>query len=523
MNEQHDNDQLENLPDSIIQPRSRFSLVWLVPLIAVSIGAWIAYKAWSETGPTITISFKTAVGLEAGKTKIKYKNVEIGKVTTISLKDDSDGVIVTAEMENNAKKFLTKNTHFWVVTARVAASGVSGLDTLLSGAYIGIDPSTQGAQAKQFTGLEKPPIVTRGSSGKHFILYADNLGSIERDVPIYFRKFNVGRVVDYQLTDNGNSVKIQIFVESPFDRWVNNSTLFWNSSGLDVKLDARGITVDSDSLISILMGGITFETPDTNQDIEAAKDHTVFNLFDNRDKAFEKNYKSGHTYVLNFKESVRGLTIGAPVEFRGIQLGEVTSISLSYISATKEITIPVTIVGELGRMAFQGSDKTKEQLLEQYQLRLDHFIGQGLRAQLKTGNLLTGQLFIDLDFFEDAEPFTIDWTADTHEFPTIPTTLLEISKSVKGLLANANDTMVEIKKLSANLNHTLVPEISATLKQTEQSLRSLQATLSNDSPMQQDLQITLKELTKAARSVRALTDYLERHPESLISGKKGDK
>ncbi len=520
MDKQPDDNQFDDLPDSIIQPRSRFSLIWLVPLVAVLIGAWIAYKAWSNMGPTITITFKTADGLEAGKTKIKYQNVEIGKVNAIALKDNMDGVVVTAELVKDGKKFLSKNTRFWVVTARVAASGVSGLETLLSGAYIGIDPSTGGVKTKHFIGLEKPPVITRGAPGKHFILHANNLGSIERGVPIYYRKFNVGRVVDYHLNDDGKSVTIEIFVLAPFDQWINNSTRFWNSSGLNFKLDANGIKVDTDSLLSIVVGGIAFETPNSDENIEAAKEHTVFKFFNNKAEAFEKDYKSGHKYVLNFKESVRGLTVGAPVEFRGIQLGEVTGISLSYISKTREITIPVSIVAELGRMAFHGSEHTKEQLLAKYKQRLDHFIAQGLRAQLKTGNLLTGQLYVDVDFFEDAEPYTIDWSANIIEFPTVPTTLVEIGKNIKDLLDNANNTLIEIKKLSANLNHRMVPEISATLKQTEKSLLSMQTTLQNDSPMQQDLQMMLKELTKAARSVKTLTDYLERHPEALISGKK---
>ena len=366
-------------------------------------------------------------------------------------------------------------------------------------------------------------MVTRDSPGKHFILHADNLGSIERDVPVYYRKFNVGRVVDFHLDDDGKSVTIKIFVLAPSDQWINKSTRFWNSSGLNFKLDANGIKVDTDSLLSIVIGGIAFETPNADVNIASAMDNAAFKLFDNRDEAFEKDYTTGHKFVLKFKESVRGLTVGAPVEFRGIQLGEVTDIDVSYISKTREITIPVMIVAELGRMAFHGSEKTKDQLLAQYQQRLDHFIAQGIRAQLKTGNLLTGQLFVDVDFFEDTEPFTIDWSAKIPEFPTVPTTLVEVGKRIKDLLDNANGALVEIKALSANLNHAVVPEISATLKQTEQSLQSIQTTLQNDSPMQQNLHMTLKELAKAARSIKTLADYLEQHPEALISGKKGNK
>lgn len=521
MNEQANDNPLDDLPESVIQPRSKISIVWIVPIVAVLIGVWVAYKAWSEMGPTITITFKTADGLEAGKTKIKYKNVEVGEVKTIRINHETGNVDVTAELHKESAPYLTDQTRFWVVRARVAASGVSGLETLLSGAYIGYEPNSEGKKARHFTGLEIPPVIPSSTPGKHFILHAQDLGSIERDVPVYYRKFNVGLVEDVKLNEDGKSVTIRIFVRSPFDQWVNKTTKFWNASGIDLSLNANGVKMNTESLVSILIGGIAFESTVSSDEFTPAENYSEFKLFANKEAIQEKNYKIGTKYVLNFSESVRGLTIGAPVEFRGIQIGEVTDIKLSFDTEKKKITIPVTIVIDLGRMALKGNVQTAEQLLDTRIQRTNYFVKEGMRAQLKTGNLLTGQLYIDADFFPDAMPYKIDWSKNPPEFPTEPTELGEITHNIKEILKKVDDTMTQAKALSYKLNHSVVPELSATLKQTEKSLAGIENMLKNDSPLQQDLQTALREVSKAARSVRTLADYLERHPEALIEGKKG--
>jgi len=245
---------MNNLPESNIKARSKFSIIWLVPIVAVLSGAWIGYRAWSEIGPEITIYFDTADGLEAGKTKIKYKNVEIGQVKSIRVNHANDNVIVKAEMSQDVKSYLTDKSRFWVVRARINASGVSGLDTMLSGAYIGIEPNSEGKSSRVFTGLKIPPVITGNTEGTHFVLHTKDLGSIERDVPVYYRKFNVGRVEDVMLDDDGRLVTVHIFINAPFDQWVNSSTKFWNASGVDVSMNANGVDVDTESLVSILIG-----------------------------------------------------------------------------------------------------------------------------------------------------------------------------------------------------------------------------------------------------------------------------
>ncbi len=520
MSEPMQGETMNNLPESNIQPRSKLSIVWLVPIVAILIGAWIGYKAWSEKGPEITIYFDTAAGLTAGKTKIKYKNVEIGEVKSIHVNHNKENVIVTAEMSKDVKPYLTDKTRFWVVRARINASGASGLETLLSGAYIGIEPSSEGNKSRIFTGLEVPPVIIGNRPGKHFILHTKNLGSIERDVPVYYRKFNVGRVEDVKLDEDGESVTVRIFINAPFDQWVNASTKFWNASGIDFNMTADGINVDTESLVSILIGGIAFESTDLSSVITPAENNSEFKLFASHSDSLQKNYTIGIQYVLNFTESVRGLTVGAPVDFRGIQIGEVRDIRLLFDTEKKQITVPVTISLDYNRIVLNGTKKAANKLYVSHESRTDYFIKQGLRAQLQTGSLITGQLFVALDFFPDAAPFVMDWNADIPEFPTIPGTLGELKLQIASILKKVDAMMTQLNQFSYKLNHQLEPEFSSTLKETKSTLVTIQDTLENDSPVQQDLQTALKAFTKAARSVKDLADYLERHPESLIQGKK---
>jgi len=519
MSEPIQGETMNNLPESNIQPRSKLSIVWLVPIVAILIGAWIGYKAWSEMGPTIVITFETADGLEAGKTKIKYKNVEVGEVISIHVNHDTKNVEVTAEMKRDIKPFLTDKTRFWVVRARIDASGVSGLGTLLSGAYIGLELNSEGESATNYTGLEIPPVITGTVPGKHFVLHTKNLASIERDVPVYYRKFSVGKVEDVKLDPDGESVSIRIFIREPYDQWVNSSTRFWNVSGVDFSLNADGFQVDTESLVSMLIGGIAFESKDLGSDIIQAENNSEFELFKSHAEAIKKYYKIGIKYVTNFAESVRGLAVGAPVDFRGKQVGEVTDIQLVYDKEQQKITVPVTFTVDYGRLALKGNEEDASQIYDSHIARTNLFVKQGLRAQLQTGSLLTGQLFVAMDFFPDAPAYVMDWDAEIPEFPAQPGTIDELKIHLSSILKKADDMMTQINELSYKLNHNLEPELSDTLKQAENTLLTIQDTLKNDSPLQQDLQMTLREFTKAARSIKTLTDYLERHPESLIKGK----
>ena len=250
-----------DIPEAVVKPRKGISIVWIIPIVAALIGAWVAYKAMSEVGPTIVITFEDAEGLVAGKTKVKYKDVEVGVVETIDIEDDLKHVLVTVQMHKDSKAYLTEKTRFWVVRARISAGNVSGLGTLLGGAYIAIDPVNGGKFVKDYVGLETVPIVTTDQPGQHFMLKAKRRGSLEAGAPIYFRQIKVGEVVSYRLSDDTETVDFKVFINEPHDIKVTENTRFWNASGLEVNLSAAGFEVDMESAVSLMTGGLAFGIP----------------------------------------------------------------------------------------------------------------------------------------------------------------------------------------------------------------------------------------------------------------------
>ncbi|MGD9046152.1 MAG: MlaD family protein [Desulfobacterales bacterium] len=540
--------ETQDFPEAVVQTRRQISIVWLVPIVAILIGGWLAYKGLSEKGPIVTISFESAEGLEAGKTKVRYKDVELGQVETIRFNEDLSRVLVTAELVKEAQPYLTENTRFWVVRPRVTASGVSGLGTIFSGAYIGMDPGKEGESAREFKGLEIPPIVTSGMPGRDFLLKATTLGSLEVGSPVYYRQINVGQVIGYELHDKGNHLLIKVFINDPHHKLVSTNTRFWNASGFDLKLDAGGLQLNTESLVSIMMGGIAFDTPTSLEAGGPAEPDHLFRLYETRSSIFERTYTEKFHYIVRFDGSIRGLTVGAPVEFRGIRIGQVADIKPEWDLETLSPRITVLIETEPERWETFGEARMDEKS------ELDSLVAKGLRAQLKTGSLLTGQLFIDIDFHPDAPPAQVKYEQQFPELPTIPAPLQVITARVNELLnkldtvpiekigKDLGDTLANVKRLSESkelleavqaLNATLketrqlvqkldskvAPEISSTLDQAQKTLVSVEGTLGQDSPLQHEIRQALKELGEAARAVRILTDYLERHPEALIYGK----
>jgi len=387
-NSKKDRPELKGFPEPEFRKKKRrISIVWLVPLLALAVGGWLVYKAISEKGPTITITFKAATGLEAGKTKIKYKDVELGLVDSIELDDKLSQVILKAELVKKAENFLSENTRFWVVRAQVAAGSVSGLGTLFSGAYIGLDPGKPGRPTTHFKGLEIPPVVTTDQPGSHFVLRADSLGSLHIGDPVYFRRIEVGQVVSHKLDQDGQAVTVKVFINDPHHQLVRKNTRFWNASGLDVSIGADGIRVDTESFVTLMIGGLAFDTPIDQQAGEPAGKNDVFKLYKNRESISEKTYVHKNRWLLHFEGGVRGLKSGAPVELQGIQVGQVLDVNLEFDVEKGAFRVPVLIETEPGRVRTigkypEGAEKQKV---------MDYLVGEGMRAQLKTGSLITGQ------------------------------------------------------------------------------------------------------------------------------------
>lgn len=527
-----------DVPEAVIRTKKSFSIVWLVPLVAVLIGGWLVYKALSEKGPRITITFNTAAGLEAGKTKIKHKDVEIGKVQSIRLSKDLSQVVVTAELAKGIESCLTDRARFWVVRARIAASEVSGLRTLFSGAYIALDPGKGGEPLRAFTGLERPPIATADVPGRHFLLRADRLYSLETGAPVYFRQIEVGQVESYELDEYSLKIDIKVFIYAPHDRLVHKNTRFWNAGGLDVTIDANGVKVDTPSLVSLMIGGVAFTTPMDLESGGVAEEGDVFPLYDNYQDALQKRYAKKEYWVLNFDGSVRGLSPGAPVEFKGIKIGRVVDVNLQFDVDRLTYSIPVLIEIEPERIVTNGalpSDSDRRKFM-------DALVAKGLRAQLKTGNLLTGQMFVDLGIQPKEPTRHIVWNGKYPELPTVQAPLEKISAAltqtldklnklpleeigseVRVAVQSLNETLKQTRLLVQKLDAKLEPEARATLVQAQKTLGSVENLLSSDSPLNQKTSRALVELAAAARSIRVLMDYLDRHPDALLFGKGNSK
>ena len=547
---------VERAPEAQVQTKRSFSIIWVVPIIALLIGGWLTFKAMSEKGPEITITFETADGLVAGKTSVKFKDVDVGKVTKLELNDDASGVVATVEMTNNASSYLTDKTQFWVVRATVAAGEISGLGTLLSGAYIGCNPSTEGKKQTHYKGLEKPPILTADLPGRHFVLKSKELGSLDLGSPIYYRGIKVGQVVDYDFDETAEAVLFKVFIRDPFHKKVTDNTRFWNASGVDFTMDATGIKMDTQSLVSIMLGGVAFDLPEHAQQGEQAEEDKDFLLYEDRDASNEVSYNIKQYYLMYFNQSVRGLSPGAPVEILGIKVGEVVKVELLFDQTTLEFLIPVLVyfeperlnllITEEGKVA-RGTAKAEEIEATQKDKQgrnmvVKELVARGFRAQLKTGNLLTGQLFVDLANYPDAPPKELMTEQGYTVFPTIPAPFEQIVNRVDNILKKVEKvpfdkigmdlqlavesltkTLDEIKDMSGNINQETVPKINAALDQMQEAMKGVESTLGPDSALSYNARQVTNELSMAIRSIRSLLEYLERDPQALLLGKEGGK
>lgn len=534
-----------DIPPAAVRPGRRWPtwLVWLVPAVALAFGGWLALKALNEHGPTITITFQSAEGIEARKTKIKYRNVELGEVKGITLSRDRANVVVTARLNRDAADLLAEDTKFWVVRPRVSAGAISGLGTLLSGAHIGMDPGKATSKSRNFVGLEQPVVVTRDLKGREFVLKGEDLGSLDLGSPLYYRHIQVGQVTAFELDPDGKSVTLRVFVNAPYHVHVTPNARFFHAEGIDIRLDASGLKVDAQSVVSILLGGLAFDVLAEAPQAPPAPPDAVFRIYNDRDAAMKPFDFGAKTYVMAFKESVRNLAVGAPIDFKGVVIGEVQAIDIAWDPVAREVTVPVTVRVNFERLRQHRLRTAPEAPRRELKEFLDRLVElRGFRAQARTASLLTNQLYIALDFFPDAPKAKIDWSKELPEFPTATGGLQEIQvaiaaiakklekvpfeeigKDLRTTLANANRLITQLDKETA-------PELKATLEDARRSLqkleataRSLEAAVASDAPLQQDLRGAMTEVARAAQSFRALADYLERHPESLIRGKKRDE
>ncbi len=551
-------------PEALIKKPRGISIVWVIPIVAAVIAAFLAYRAYTSEGPTVTISFETAEGLEAGKTKLRFLNVEVGTVETVIIAEDHRHIEVTARMVPSAATFLREKTTFWIVKPRIGVGGVSGLGTLLSGAYIGLAPG-DGEDTREFVGLEDPPPISANVPGREYTLTAATLGSVGPGAPIYYRGIDIGQVLSYELTPDARALDIKIFVKEPFHQLVRTTSRFWNASGISIATGASGIDVNVASVQSLLSGGIEFDTPLGTTTGAMAEAGTRFPLFPTQNAVGDARYTDKIPFVVYFDGSVRGLNAGAPVEFRGIKIGTVTGVHLEFDPATRRIRIPVSIEIEPQRLLTDGATAADAQANGNHETMAD-FVKGGLRAQLQTGNLLTGELFVDLTIIPNAPPAELDVSGPVPVIPSVPATLEALQASATTILnkiaalpieqlvgsltktAAGVETMVNspelrdglravgpaLKQLEQTIGRvdadaapllaslkTTSENAAAALRQAQATLAAVQRTIGPDSALTDGADTLMSELTRAARSIRVFADYLDRHPEALIRGKTG--
>ncbi len=528
---------MDELPDPLVKSgRWRISIIWLIPAVAALIGGWMALQAYTDRGPTIILSFLSAEGLEPGQTRIRVKNMDMGKVSALHLSSDLSQVLVTAELKKEAAALLSGNSQFWVVRARIGTAGISGLGTLLSGAYIGFEPGKAdppgSPSPRQFKGLETPPILTTHQPGLLVTLRADHLGSLNIGSLVNFRQIQVGEVVGFDLGKDGQSVSIKAFIHAPYDALVRRNTRFWDAGGVGITADSNGVRLRSESMVDLLLGGIAFENPSGLETDSAAPGDQVFTLYPDHERIRERPNLERHFFVASFSDSVRGLTRGAPVEFRGIQVGQVEDLSLEINGDDNKGKVAVLLALEPERFTALGSRPGPVDRI------IPALVARGLRAQLKTGSLLTGSLFVDLGFQAGAPRRAMGRHGAYAEIPTVPSSmeallsnlskfaarleklpLEDVVEQLRTSLPVLKSTLRQAEALLTRLNQETAPQAQATLQQAQATLATLEKTLRSDSPPQQDLHRALEEFAKAARAMKDLADTLERHPESILFGK----
>ncbi len=522
---------------------ARVSPVWIIPILAAALGLWLVWQHYSSLGPLIEVRFETAEGVVAGKTSVLCRSVGVGMVESVRLSDDMKGVITKVRIDHEASELLKKDTRFWVVRPRFGGSGISGLGTLVSGSYIELDPGTSEIMGRQFVGLENPPVTPQGVPGLHVTLVADTAGSLGPGSAVSYKGIKVGRIESRTFSSAHQRVEFGAFIQGSFGELVTDRSRFWNVSGIDLDVSSAGVRLRTGTLESLVAGGVAFDSDDTGVPAHPADDGAIFPLYENKDSTEEVTLNPRLTYLLLFKDSVRGLAKDAPVEFRGIRVGTVADISFDYLPDDPERRVPVlikldpTLITDLPK----GDLSAGPELIAKR-------VRDGLRATLRTGSLITGQLFVDLDIAQDAPPGEVTMIGDYRIIPTFSsglgqlqdklTALLdklqalpldETVKTANGALAEIRGTAEEakaavagLKSSSENLDKLLASKDTQNLpNDLKTSLASLRKTLdgfNQNSAVYRDLAITIQDLSSALRSIDSLASTIERKPSSLLWG-----
>jgi paraquat-inducible protein B len=551
----------EPLPESKVQTHRRpIQLIWLIPLVAAAIAGFLGWRAYSTRGPTITITWVSGDGLQAGQTRVRHKAVELGTVRSVVLSADMSHVIATVEMQRQATRFLTRSARFWVVRPRISLGALSGLETLVSGSYIELDPGSPGDPPEtSFTGLEEPPPIRSDEPGRTFTLEADRIGSLASGSPVFYRDIPVGEVLGFELSPNGRQITLPVFIRAPYDQFVHEGSHFWNASGVSINLGANGVRLRMESLRAVLTGGVAFDTTAEETSTPISPPGATFHLYPDESTAHAAGYRERVAVVSYVEGSVRGLSVGAPVELYGIQVGEVTSVQLEFDATTAVPRVAVHMEIQPERVLRPAAPRPPIDVAR-------GLVARGMRVQLQTANYLTGQLLVALDFFPNASPAEADEVGNEIVLPSVQGGLNSITAGLTSILATLN--RLPLEEIAKNLNDTLagtnaiangaelrealhaladtmttardtvrrlnagvapalarVPDIAQSLQETldhaNRLLASTNTAYGQGSQFSRDLERLLSQASDAARSIHLLADYLDQHPEALVRGRTG--
>ncbi|WP_419240591.1 intermembrane transport protein PqiB [Photobacterium leiognathi] len=516
------------------------SAIWIIPIVALAIGIWMFVQYLNSKGPEITIRLPNASGIEVGKTAIKSLNVNVGVVTKVKLSEDYSYITVTAQMNSDTERMLKDDTKFWVVKPRIGKEGVTGLDTLLSGSYIEMQPGRGANDKYHFVALEVPPVAPADAKGLRVVLTSHEAGKLSVGDPVLYDGFTVGRVEKTSFDINSKQANYQLFIFQPYDRLVRTTSNFIMKSGMNVQMGAEGFNVKIGSLESLITGGVTFKTPSDDQGFVQKKQLKHYRLFDSVQDYHEKMYEKHINFVMLFKESIRGLKAGAPIEYRGIQIGSVQKVPLRLPTSSEGFTsdqIPVLVRIDLGRV-YNNLD---EGTLDDLRANFEEEFKNGLRATLKTGNLLTGALYIGTDVYKGEKPEKPLKYDGYDVFPTKEGDLAEVQKQISMLLNKFNKlpvedtlnsmtatlkasekTMKSAERVTQDLDRLLSQKDTQTLPaDIKASLKEIQTTLNGFSPNAapyQNLQGALAQFEQVMTELQPVLRQINEKPNSLVFG-----
>lgn len=522
-----------------IKPASSISVIWLVPLIVICVGGWMIYHQWKNQGPLITIELTSASGIEINKTPIKVKDLDVGIVKKIVLKPNLDGVLVTARIDASAAHLLTEYTDFWVIAPRISISEVSGLNTILSGSYIAMSANDQGQAQQHFVALSRPPVTPLGTPGLHIHLKSDEEYAYNAGDPIIYKGFKVGEFEDAEFNVDERVVYYRAFIEAPYHKLITENTRFWDVSGVKFSLGSSGLKMETGSIETLLANGITFGIPEGAQPGEQIIGRAEFTVYEDAATAANARYKLAAKYLLLIEESVRGLTVGAPVEYRGIEIGSVAAInSIPSIEGNileEDYPIPVIINIYPGKVRQQDTQEG----LTNVQQTMQNWLERDLRASLKMGNVLTGGLFVDLQHVEDPEPRELRMVAGYNVIPTVSNEFTQITQKAEAILDKINalplSEMVQSIQVAVNDMQSaaqavetasddfdvLIADIdtkslNANLNQVLVRLDSVLKNYSEGGLSQAEIKETVDSMQMALRNIQPILHKLNQSPNSLI-------